>query len=84
MNKIDNLGVQEKVKPKVNKDMFKIKMIEAKTSQTQLKDEINVSKQTFNNWVNGVSAPSLNTALWIAKRLNCSVEDIWEYQEKEE
>ena len=75
-----NLGVLT-LKPTTNTDIFKIKIIEAKTTQTLLALEFEVSKQTVNAWVTGRVAPPLNTALKIAKRLNCSLDEIWEYKE---
>lgn len=69
------------MKPIVNTDVFKIKIIEAKTNQSELAQEFGVSKQTFNAWVSGRIAPTLNTSLRIAERLNCSVHDLWEYKE---
>ncbi|MET3699503.1 putative transcriptional regulator [Bacillus oleivorans] len=67
------------MKPITNTAKFKIKIIEAGISQTELAEEFKVSKQTVNGWVAGRIAPTLNTALRIAKRLNCSVNDLWEY-----
>lgn len=70
------------MKPTVNTDAFKIKIIQSNTTQTELAEEFGVSKQTFNGWVTGRIAPTLNTALRIAKRLNCLVETLWEYKEE--
>lgn len=80
MNIINSLEVLG-LKPETNKEIFKIKMIENKTTQTELADEFGVTKQTFNGWVTGRITPTLNTALRIAKRLNCHVEELWKYKE---
>lgn len=81
MNIIGSLGANETVKPITDTDQFKIKIIEAKTSQSDLAEEFGVTKQTFNGWVTGRVTPPLNTALRVAQRLKCNVEDLWEYNE---
>lgn len=65
-----------------NTTKFKMKLLEANMSQKDLAEEYGVSKQTVNGWVNGSFSPPLNTALWIAERLNCRVEDLWYYNPK--
>ena len=69
------------MKPITNTALFKIKILENDTSQKELAEEFGVSKQTFNGWITGRITPSLNTALRIAKRLNCKVDDLWKYEE---
>lgn len=80
MNIINSLGVRP-LKPIANTTNFKIKMIENGTNQTKLAKEFETTKQTFNGWVTGRIAPTLNTALGIAERLNCSVEELWKHKE---
>lgn len=82
MNKVISLGVHE-LKPITHTDVIKIKIIENKVTQSELAKEFGVTKQTFNGWITGRITPSLITALRIAKRLNCRVEDLWEYEEDE-
>ncbi len=50
--------------------------------QSQLADMLGVSKQLVNAWVAGRSFPSLGIALVIAKFLECSLEDIWVFEEE--
>lgn len=69
------------MKPKTNTELFKIRMIEMNTSQTKLAKEFGVSKQTMNGWVSGRTVPPLGKALQIAKRLGCSVDDLWKINE---
>lgn len=52
--------------------------------QTFLADELGVSKQVFSTWTTGKSKPSLEVAYKIADKLDCSITDIWEYEEDKE
>lgn len=72
------------MKPKTNTELFKIRMIELNTTQTELSDELGVSKQTINAWVKGRTTPPLGKALQIADRLGCSIHDLWKLNNEEE
>ena len=79
MEYIDTLG-EKTMKPDTDTQFFKMEILRIDSSQKELAEEFGVSKQTFSNWVTGRIAPTLNTALRIAKRLDCNVEDIWSYK----
>ena len=82
MNIINSLERKKTMKANTHVKTFKMKLLEAGISQKDLADEYKVSKQTVNGWVNDSFTPPLNTALWIAERLNCKVEDLWYYNPK--
>jgi DNA-binding XRE family transcriptional regulator len=65
------------IKPKI-----KIRLAELDIKQIELAEEFGVSKQTFNGWVSGRIKPSLEIAFRLAKRLNCKVDDLWNYEEE--
>lgn len=47
-------------------------------TQAALADEVGVSRKTINTIENGVFVPSTTLALRLAKRLGCSVHDLFE------
>ena len=55
---------------------------QAGLTQAELAEDINVSRKTINTVENGVFIPSTVLALTLAKRLNCSVHDLFALQEK--
>lgn len=66
----------ELLKPKI-----KVRLAELELKQTDLYMEFDVTQKQFSNWVTGTSAPRLEIAFKLAKRLNCNVDDLWEYKE---
>lgn len=60
---------------------LKLKLVEKGIKQKDLAEELKVTIQSLNGWVNGKNKPSLEMALRIAKRLGCTVEELWEYKE---
>jgi putative transcriptional regulator len=48
--------------------------------QTDLAEQMGVTKQTMNAWVKGRVKPPLETAFKIAFILRCNVDDLWEYE----
>ncbi|ERN54336.1 helix-turn-helix transcriptional regulator [Alkalihalophilus marmarensis] len=65
------------LKPKI-----KVRLAELEIKQVDIYNEFGVTKMTFNNWATGKSRPNLEQAFELAKRLNCKVDDLWEYIEK--
>jgi DNA-binding XRE family transcriptional regulator len=64
------------------KSKIKIRLAELDIKQTELAEEFRVSKQTFNGWVTGRIKPSLEVAFRLAKRLECKIEDLWNYEDE--
>lgn len=64
------------------KSRLRVRLAELEIKQQDLSEELGVTKQTMNAWVNGRSLPTLETAFKIAKRLNCKVDDLFEYREE--
>ncbi|MEM5592775.1 helix-turn-helix domain-containing protein [Niallia circulans] len=60
---------------------IKIRLAENRMKHQDLSKELNVTKQTLSNWVNGKSAPTLETAFKMAHVLNCKVDDLFTYIE---
>ena len=50
------------------------------TNQTQIADRAGVSKQTITAWIKGERNPGIENVRRLANALNCSVEDIAEYE----
>lgn len=50
------------------------------TNQTQIADRAGVSKQTITAWIKGERNPGIENVRRLASALNCSVEDIAEYE----
>jgi putative transcriptional regulator len=65
------------------KSKLKIRLAEIDMSQTELADQMGVTKQTMNAWVKGRVKPPLETAFKIAKILGCTVDALWEYEEEQ-
>lgn len=59
-----------------------MRLAELNLKQTELAEEFGVSKQTFNGWTSGRIKPSLEIAFKLAKRLDCTIEDLWRYEEE--
>jgi putative transcriptional regulator len=66
------------LKPKI-----KLRLVELDLTQKDMANELGVTKQTFNSWVSGRGNPTLEMALRLSKRLDCKVEDLFEYKEGE-
>lgn len=60
------------------KPRIKVKLAELELQQVDIAKEFGVSKMTFSNWATGKSRPSLGQAFKLAKRLNWSVDDLWD------
>jgi len=60
----------------------RVKLAELELVQTELAKEFNVAPQTFNGWMTGRITPTLETALKLSKRLNCTVNDLYELREE--
>ncbi|MCM3715924.1 helix-turn-helix transcriptional regulator [Halalkalibacter oceani] len=65
------------LKPKI-----RIKLAELEKRQNEVTKTLDISAQRFSNWVNGAAYPKLEEAFRLAKYLDCSIEDLWEYEEK--
>lgn len=76
MNIIVSSEEKEMLKPKI-----RVKLAELELKQSEIYKEFEVSQKQFSNWVIGESFPRLETAFRLAKKLNCKVDDLWEYQE---
>ncbi|GAE27118.1 hypothetical protein JCM9140_3234 [Halalkalibacter wakoensis JCM 9140] len=63
------------------KPRIKVKLAELELQQVDIAEEFSVSKMTFSNWATGKSRPSLEQAFKLAKRLDCLVDDLWDYKE---
>lgn len=63
------------------KSKIRIKLAELNKKQKDLASELEVTPQTLSGWVTGTSKPSLEQAFRVAKALDCSVDDLWEYEE---
>ncbi|MEH7355680.1 helix-turn-helix transcriptional regulator [Neobacillus drentensis] len=65
------------LKPKI-----RVKLAELELKQSDIYKEFEVTQKQFSNWVTGTSAPRLELAFKLAKRLGCKVDDLWEYKEE--
>ncbi|WP_413381209.1 helix-turn-helix transcriptional regulator [Alkalihalobacillus sp. 1P02AB] len=65
------------LKPKI-----KVRLAELELTQVDIFEEFSVGKMTFSNWVTGKSRPNLEQAFKLAKRLDCKVDELWEYREE--
>lgn len=79
MNKIVCSEVDKLLRPKI-----KIKLVVNNLQQKKLAEEMNVTPQVLNRWTSGKGNPTLDTAFKLARRLNCTVDELWEYVEDEE
>lgn len=64
------------------KSKAKVKIAELELIQTELAKEFEVAPQTFNGWITGRITPTLETALRLAKRFGCTVNDLYELKEE--
>lgn len=76
MNIIVCSGEVELLKPRI-----RVRLAELDLKQSDIYNEFKVTQKQFSNWVTGTSAPRLEQAFKLAKRLNCKVDDLWEYKE---
>lgn len=77
MNKLVDLGVNEVLKSKI-----RIRLAEMDKKQKDFAKELGVTPQTLSGWVKvDGNKPSLEQAFKIAKVLDCTVDDLWEYKE---
>lgn len=67
-----------KVTYKVGKCLLPRHLHKRKMSQQELADQVRKSKQTISRYVNNQSVMSYETALNIAKALDCDMEDLYE------
>lgn len=77
MNTIVVLGEKKVLKSKI-----RIKLAEMEKRQNEITKTLKISPQRFSNWVNGTSFPKLEEAFRLAKLLECSIYDLWEYKEE--
>lgn len=63
------------------KSKIRVRLAELELKQSEIYREFDVSQKQFSNWVTGISAPRLEVAFKLAKRLGCRVDDLWEYKE---
>lgn len=47
-------------------------------TQKELAEQLGVSPQHLNNWVNGRTVPKLKTLLRMSRILNCTINDIYD------
>jgi DNA-binding XRE family transcriptional regulator len=65
----------------VLKSKIKIRLAVLDKSQTELAEQMGVTKQTMNGWVSGRVVPPMEKGFKIAKLLDCRVDDLWVYEE---
>lgn len=65
------------------KSKIRVRLAELELKQSDLYNEFNISQKQFSNWVTGESAPRLEIAFKLAKRLGCKVDDLWVFNEEE-
>lgn len=82
LNNISSLGVEQEMANKKVKSKAKVKIAELELIQTELAKEFEVAPQTFNGWITGRITPTLETALRLAKRFGCTVNDLYELKEE--
>lgn len=58
-------------------------MIERGLKNKHIAKKCNVSEQTFSSWRKNKTQPDLHSAAIIAKELNLSVDDLYEWEEEE-
>lgn len=69
---------------KVGKCLLPYHLRKRKMSQQELADKINKTKQTVSRYVNNQTVMSYETALNIAKEMNCDMEDLYEIKKVRE
>jgi DNA-binding XRE family transcriptional regulator len=65
----------------VIKSRLKVRLAELEIKQQDLSEQLGVTKQTLNGWVNSRTVPTLEMAFRIAKILDCKVDDLFTYEE---
>lgn len=55
---------------------LKLKRKEAKLTQTQLAEKLNVTFKTVYNWEAGKTEPTFSTLKTLSKFFNCSIEEL--------
>lgn len=63
------------------KSRIRIRLAELEIKQQDLAEQLGVTKQTMNAWVNGRALPTLEMAFKVAKILDCKVDDLFTYFE---
>lgn len=83
---MDTLGVFAMPKGSVGKldSKLKVRIAQLKISQIEIAEKLGETKQTVNGWAKGRTEPTLKKAFRLAKLLNCTVDELWEYTEDEE
>ncbi|MET0787358.1 MAG: helix-turn-helix transcriptional regulator [Paenisporosarcina sp.] len=66
------------------KNFVKEKRIEFNMTQDDLSEKLDVSRQTIISLEKGRYNPSINLAFKLSKLFNCTIEDIFIYEEDEE
>lgn len=65
------------------KNFVKEKRMEFNMTQDDLSEKLDVSRQTIISLEKGRYNPSINLAFKLSKLFNCSIEDIFIYEEEE-
>lgn len=66
----------------VLKSKIRVKLAELDKKQKDFAKELGVTPQTLSGWVKqDGNKPSLEQAFKIAKALNCTVDELWDYEE---
>lgn len=63
------------------KTKLRLKLVELDIKQKDFAEKLGVTRQSLNGWATNKNNPSLETALRIAKALDCKVDDLWELKE---
>lgn len=66
------------------KNLVKEKRSEFKMTQDDLSEKLDVSRQTIISLEKGRYNPSINLAFKLSRLFNCTIEDIFIYEEDEE
>lgn len=64
------------------KSKLKLRIVEKGILQKDLAERLGVSPQRLSMWVKGEANPRAEMMFRIARELECSIEDIWEYREE--
>jgi len=83
---MDTLGVFAMPKDSVGKldSKLKIRFAQLKISQVEIAEKLGETKQTVSGWATGRTEPSLKKAFRLAKLLDCTVDELWQYTEDKE
>lgn len=60
----------------MNTKIIKIKLIEKEINQKEIAKELNITKQTINNWINNRNTEKIEKFLKLMKRLEIEVNDL--------